>query len=145
MRTATICAALAAFLATGPARPQAVEPPTLTLACTGTMERGRGDIPVYTGIVVDFRSRTVFGPSALGPGAPPTITGLSDVKINFRATRKFENDWSMTIDGEIDRITGDARVVAQTGKSQEIPSLTETYSLKCRPSKDYGFKFEVWR
>jgi hypothetical protein len=34
----------------------------------------------------------------------------------------------MTIDGEIDRITGDARVVAQSGKSREIPSLTETYS-----------------
>jgi hypothetical protein len=115
MRTATICSALTAFLAIGFVRAQAVEPTMLTLACTGTVERGRGDIPMYTSIIVDFRSRKVFGPSELGPGALPEITDLSDVKINFRATRKFENDWSMTIDGEIDRVTGDARVVAQSG------------------------------
>ncbi len=47
----------------------------------------------------------------------------------------------MTIDGEIDRVTSDARVVAQSGKSLEIPSLTEPYSMKCRPSKD-GFRIE---
>jgi hypothetical protein len=90
MRTATICTALMAFLATGSVRAQAVEPTMLMLACTGTMERGRGNIPVHTGIIVDFRARNVFGPFELGPGAPPRITDLNDAKINFKAARKFE-------------------------------------------------------
>ena len=143
MRTATICAALTALLATGSVRAQAVEPTTLQLRCDGTMERGKGDIPIHTGIIVDFTARKVFTMfyGELGQGAPPEITGLNDVKIYFSGTRRYGNDWGMTIDGEIDRVTGDAKVVEKSGKSRENPILTETYSLKCSPT-NYGFRIE---
>jgi hypothetical protein len=62
-----IYAALAAFLAAGPAPPQAVEPTTLTLACNGPMERGRGDSRC-----IRHRGRfQSFGPFEVGPDAPP--------------------------------------------------------------------------
>ena len=94
MRTATICAALTALLATDSVRAQTAEPTTLTPACAGTMERGRGDIPVYADIIVNFTARTVVGPFQLfqlGPGTPPEIIGLNDVKIYFRGARRFGN------------------------------------------------------
>jgi hypothetical protein len=134
MRTATIRAALTAFLALGSVRAQAVEPTTLMLECTGTWERGKGDISLFTGIVVDLTAREVFG-GGFQLGAPSEITGFDDVKIHFRGTRRFEGDWSMTLDGEIDRVTGDMRAVENSAKSREIPSQTATYSLKCRPTQ----------
>jgi hypothetical protein len=132
MRTATICAGLTAFLAVGSVRAQAVEPTTLVLACTGTWERGRGDIPTVTSITVDFTGWKVRG-GGFQLGAPLEITSLDDVKIHFRGARGFEGDWRMTLDGEIDRVTGEMRAVENSGKSGEISSQTATYSLKCRP------------
>jgi hypothetical protein len=104
------------------------------LACAGTWERGKGDIRTYTSIMVDFTARKVRG-GGFQLGAPLEITGLDDVKIHFRGARRFEGDWSMTLDGEIDRVTGDMRVVEDSRKSGEIPGQTATYSLKCRPKQ----------
>jgi DNA-binding transcriptional LysR family regulator len=88
--------------------------PPLMLACTGTWERGKGDIPTVTSITVDFTARKVRG-GGFQLGAPLEITSLDDVKIHFRGTRAFEGYWSMTLDGE------EMRAVENSGKSGEIP------------------------
>jgi hypothetical protein len=136
VRTAIIFAALTAFLATGSLRAQPVEP--LWLKCSGTWERGKGDMSFGTTIFVNFTKRTVMLPGfefSAGGGRPSEITGLNDVKIHFSGTRTFGTDWTMAIEGEIDRATGDMRAVENLRKSREIPNQTATYSLKCMPTQ----------
>lgn len=136
VRTATIFAALTAFLATGSLRAQSVDP--LWLKCSGTWERGKGDMSFSTTIFVNFTKRTVMGPGfefTSGGGRLGEITGLNDTKIHFSGTRTFASDWTMAIEGEIDRATGDMRAVENLRKSRELSSQTATYSLKCMPTQ----------
>ena len=99
---------------------------TLTLACQGTVTQNDAKPePLSMGVIVDFAARTVHG-----FGYPVEITAMDDVIVTFaRSTQP-------TIDGTIDRVTGDlqATFVMLSMKNNKV-LLTNHYLLKCRPSQ----------
>jgi hypothetical protein len=99
---------------------------TLTLACKGTVTQNDAKPePLSIGVIVNFTARTVQGFEY-----PVEITAMDDVVVTFaRSTQP-------TIDGTIDRVTGDlqATFVMLSMKDNKV-LLTNYYLLKCRPAQ----------
>ena len=117
------------------------EPGTLTLACTGTTTFPMGPPshqPVSMGIIVNFTARYVQGLDFGYPGLddfPVKITAMNDVTVEFSGSqRRSPSRW--TIDGSIDRVTGDLNATSTMRNimSNEIVA-EQTYALKCRPAQ----------
>ncbi len=124
--------AVAAIVAGLPMLAQAAEPATLTLACKGTATI-RADspkpYPLSMGLIVNFTTRTVDGTGRQRPYVfddQLQITEWNEVTVIFRGFSQF---LSKNISGSIDRMTGDAGMLA-TSKTEAID-----YSLKCTPTQ----------
>ena len=102
---------------------------TLTLACQGTASLGKTELgkpePTSMGIIVNFTTGAVNG-----FGLPAKVTSVDEVTI------LFDGSWGYaSVNGSIDRVTGDAEAtVIRMTKSGEV-LLTTSYALKCKPSQ----------
>jgi hypothetical protein len=112
----------------------------LTLACNGAtsdeMSEDAKREPISMGIIVNFTTRTVQGFGA--PGLldyPVKVTGVDDVTVVFSGSRTI-GGVSMSINGTIDRITGDVQAseTSINTKTSNYVSATN-YVLKCRPTQ----------
>ena len=86
--------------------------------------------PVSMGLVVNFTNRTVQGASRWGPylfDDQLQITDSNERTIVFSGFSKF---LGRTINGFMDRVTGDVGMVATAEGSGAFD-----YSLKCRPAQ----------
>jgi hypothetical protein len=83
---------------------------------------------VSLGIIVNFTKGTVHG---LGSFAA-NITGVDETRISFSASQSG----AASIDGTIDRVTGDAEAtfIMFNTKTGDILLMTN-YALKCRPTQ----------
>jgi hypothetical protein len=110
---------------------QAAEPTgTLTLACEGQMKFQSEDtkptlMPLSFGVIVDFTNRTVQGLPSHAE-AKVKVNRVNETGIIFGG-EDIDLKWS--IQGKIDRVTGDLRA---TDKSRYT---TTEYSLKCKPTQ----------
>jgi hypothetical protein len=109
----------------------------LTLPCKGTTtetskENAKPE-PHSQGIIVNFTARTVTGFAYPGADIRVTVSAWDDLHIMFAGSNK---DSSWTIDGSIDRVTGDTAVTSMwfNLKTGEVSSSTD-YTLKCRPAQ----------
>jgi hypothetical protein len=119
------------------------QPATLTLACKGTTTVTTMDAkpePISMGIIVNFTARTVQG--FLSPGAlmdyPVKITAVNDVIVAFSGSEDYQQSRSSvaSIDGFIDRVTGDVEATSTLTATNPPKTITSTtYALKCRPSQ----------
>ena len=100
---------------------------TLTLACKGTTTFAGGDKDTISmGIIVNFTTRTVqFGsPGGYWLDYPVEITAANDAKIEFFGAIESGGSAVATIQGNIDRVTGDVeatstRVLAKNKELQQ--------------------------
>jgi hypothetical protein len=117
---------------------EAQQPATLTLACQGTVSSGdEKPAPISMGVIVNFNNHTVqgFNTPAGDGGYPVMITGINDVEIAFDGLER-KGDVENTVNGTIDRVTGDvwaeSRIFNVKGSGSRI---TTTYTLKCKPTQ----------
>jgi hypothetical protein len=113
---------------------QAAEPETQMLACKGTTKDDIPDAkpePISTSIIIDFKAGIIEGDLAYGR---MTITDVTNTSITFKGSDTGRKDYSYTIDGTIDRVTGATEAV-QTSVLNERWTLTKRYSLQCKPTK----------
>jgi hypothetical protein len=115
---------------------QAAEPRgTLTLACEGrvTIESGLSEYdPVSIsmwGVIINLTNHTVKGTSHRGPYLFDDQLPIIEANEGTIAFRGFSNWLGMTVNGSIDRVTGDVGMLA-TARAQ-----TFYYSLKCKPTQ----------
>jgi hypothetical protein len=125
------------LLLAGLSTAHAAEPTgTLTLACQGTVTIKLRRVPdpydpdpISMGFIVNFTNRTVKGTARWGPylfDDEIPITDSNQDTVVFRGFSKFLN---RTINGSMDRVTGDVGMVA----IEEIG--TYNYALKCKPTQ----------
>jgi hypothetical protein len=120
------------LLALGLSVAHAAEPTgTLTLACVGTATDVNNKLTVSTskGIIVDLAERTVKGFGT--PVDKVGVTGVNEAHISFGANIN-ENGWS--INGSIDRVTGDLEAYEYLWGKDKIAGMT-TYLLQCKPTQ----------
>ena len=113
---------------------------TLMLACQGTvttptMPETKPE-SVSMGIIVNFTARTVQGFGSPGlMDYPVKITGANDVTVVFRGSGTFGIS-EMSLNGSIDRITGDVEATSMLTNAQTGKIISSTfYLLKCRPTQ----------
>jgi hypothetical protein len=124
---------------------QAAEPTgTLTLACQGTVTIKAAPPfeyepdPVAMGLVVNFTTRTVQGASRWGPylfDDQLQINEWNERTVVFSGFSKFLDK---DINGSMDRVTGDVRMVASANPTLSLGPPNQSsydYSLKCRPTQ----------
>ena len=113
---------------------QAAELTTLTLACEGmvtiesSMSEYEPDPISMWGVIVNFTNRTVQGTSRRGHYLFDDQLPIIESNEGAIVFRGFSKWLGMTINGSIDRVTGDVGMLA-TAKAQ-----TFYYSLKCKPT-----------
>jgi hypothetical protein len=99
----------------------------LTLACQGTVTGTATEAkrePISMGVIVNFTARTVQGFAY-----PAEITTMDDVRVIFaRSTNP-------TIDGTIDRVTGELQATSVMLSRDNKVILAMTYLLKCTPAQ----------
>jgi hypothetical protein len=109
---------------------------TLTLACQGTVtikSSGPAEYepdPISMGLIVNFTNRTVQGASRRGPYLFDDQLQIIDANENTVVFRGFSKFLGMTIDGHMDRVTGDVGMLA----TAEL-GWPYVYALKCRPTQ----------
>jgi hypothetical protein len=115
------------------------QPAMLTLACNGTTtdsSQPDANQPISMGIIVNFADRTVQGFGS--PGLieyPVVITAANDVAIVFGGHQEVLSSLS-SIQGSIDRVTGDVQARSTTFDPKTSHILTQsTYALQCRPTQ----------
>lgn len=126
------------ILANLPAEAQQQKP--LTLACKGAvrMSSDKDTQDISMGIIFDFATSAVAGfdifAGSLAIYYNAKITFANDVTIVFKGGDPDE-PWSNTLDGTIDRVTGDldATTTSLDGNMKEI-SWTR-YVLHCTPTQ----------
>jgi hypothetical protein len=121
MAIATMLPLLAGLLVARAAEPTG----TLTLACEGTATGTATDNvtePISMGIIVDFKAGKIDG---FGKSLPAEIRTIDETTIVFSA-----NDNSRSVEGNMDRITGNLRAT-----SVIVGSWSMTYELKCKPTQ----------
>jgi hypothetical protein len=106
----------------------------LTLACQGkvTIESSLSEYepdPISMGLIVNFTNHTVQGTSRRGPYLSDDQLPIIESNEGTVAFRGFSKWLGMTVNGSIDRVTGDVGMLA-TAKAQ-----TFYYSLKCKPTQ----------
>jgi hypothetical protein len=137
--------AAALLVVAGLSMPAQAQQSTLTLACKGTttvttMEDAKPE-PISMGIIVNFTARTVQG--FLSPGAlmdyPVKITAMNDVIVAFSGSEDYQRSRRSSvasIDGFIDRVTGDVEATSTLTATNPPKTITSTtYALKCRPTQ----------
>jgi hypothetical protein len=104
---------------------------TLALACEGTSEWYlEGTKPtldaVSFGIIVDFTNRAVKGLPSYVEEEEVKVTRVDERSINFEGRYA---DSKRSINGSIDRVTGDLTALDKLG------NLKTFYSLQCKPTQ----------
>jgi hypothetical protein len=103
----------------------------VTLLCSGTfqaVEFLQPAVPTTETIVVDYGSRVVTGP--LGSYR---LTSLTETKIEFLQDYLTKNNKPMVMDGKIDRVSGETRIIV---RQQEQPQgISVFYALNCQPAR----------
>jgi hypothetical protein len=90
---------------------------------TGTATEEKRE-PISMGVIVNFTARTVQGFAY-----PAEITTMDDVRVIFaRSTNP-------TIDGTIDRVTGELQATSVMLSRDNKVILAMTYLLKCTPAQ----------
>jgi hypothetical protein len=135
LRTCSRFVALATVVA-GPSMTAQAADTTLTLACQGTVtikSSGPAEYepdPISMGLIVNFTNRTVQGASRRGPYLFDDQLQIIDANENTVVFRGFSKFLGMTIDGHMDRVTGDVGMLA----TAEL-GWPYVYALKCRPAQ----------
>ena len=99
---------------------------TLSLACKGTATVDATPKPISMGIILDLKAGKIDG---FGKSLPAEILTVDETTLVFSAT-----DGSRSIDGNVDRITGDFKATFVM-RSGGVVSWSTTYALKCRPTQ----------
>jgi hypothetical protein len=116
--------------------PAQAEDTVLMLACQGT--RGYLKEPVSMSIIVNLTKGTLESSSLAFWGfSPINVTIVSETTVIFRGSVQGPLV-DQTIDGSIDRVTGDleaTRQVTDPNADPNAPHLSYTYLLKCKPAQ----------
>jgi hypothetical protein len=131
----------AILVASVPFSTASAQPTTLTLACKGTttvtsMPEEKPE-PISMGIIVNFTTKTVQGFGYPGLSDPIVkITAANDVMVVFSGQQEILSSVTRSIEGNIDRVTGDVRATSMSTnrKTDQIVSQT-VYTLQCRPAQ----------
>ena len=127
------CVALAVFM---PACAQAAETTLITLSCDGKKTDAKAsdakpEAIQKMGVIVNFADRTVSGFA----GIVARIAKFDAAHVPFGSTSKksllgfrAKPEGSVTVIGEIDRVTGVVSATAMT------PETTYSYDLICKPA-----------
>jgi len=111
---------------------------TLTLACKGTITNSADQKgPFSMSIKLDFTVRTVQGFGTPGLiDIPVRITGINDVTVVFGGSGPVFGTSIMTINGSIDRVTGDLEATDHLMDAKTRKTLdSTTYALQCKPTQ----------
>jgi hypothetical protein len=95
---------------------------TLTLACQGTVEQDAKREPISTGIIVNLTNRKLHG--LVFPDTQVEVTQWNEGVVAFG-----RNEPDLTIEGIINRVTGELRATVR------LDAILWRYSLTCTPAQ----------
>lgn len=127
-------AVLSAAIA-GAAESPMVEVERLNLACTGFMMTGGQEPPgsrILADGIVDFPGMRVRG---FGIGSAPIVSATA-AEIRFGSSPVKANVGAHAVEGTINRISGETRVVVRSAKAPS--AVVIAMDLDCRPTPEAG-------
>jgi hypothetical protein len=103
----------------------------IALLCSGTVQavEFHGPVmPTKETIVVDYGSRLVTGPLGSYP-----LTSLTETKIEFLQAYVAKGNSPMVMDGQIDRVSGETRIIVR--RQDQPQGISVFYALNCQPAR----------